>query len=134
MIVVDGNGLVFGRLATVITKKLLGGESVSLINAESITLSGKPSVIIEKFKERRGARNKANPENSPKWPRLPHFLVKKMIRGMLPPDTSRGRNALKRLMVYSGNPKKLDNPLPINGIECNRNKPFITIGKLCKRM
>lgn len=134
MVVLDGNGLIFGRLATYVAKRLLKGEEISLINAENIVLSGKPAVIIEKFKARRGAKNKANPEHSPKWSRLPHFLVKRMLRGMLPLTSSRGSNALKRLMVFTGNPKKLDGALKVEGVEFNGDRPHITIGELCKRI
>jgi large subunit ribosomal protein L13 len=133
MVVIDGTDLIFGRLATSIAKRLLNGESVQLINAEKLIISGKPSSIIEKYKNRRAAQNKATPEHSPKWPRVPHLLVKRMIRGMLP-RTTRGREALKRLMVYTGNPKKLENPISFSEIKHDKNKPFITIEELCKRV
>ncbi len=134
MVVIDGNGMVFGRLATHVAKRLLNGDEVALINAEGIVLSGRPTAIIEKFKARRGARNKATPEHSPNWPRLPHFLVKRMLRGMLPRNSARGKNALKRLMVFTGNPKKFGDTLKVEGIEFGGNKPHITIGELCKRI
>jgi large subunit ribosomal protein L13 len=107
MVVVDGEGIVFGRLATQIAKTVLNGEEVQLINAEQLLLSGSRKVIIERFKARRKLQNKGTPERSPKWSKVPHMLVKRMIRGMLPHKTARGRSAFKKLMVYTGNPKKL---------------------------
>ena len=133
MAAIDGTGLIFGRLATHIAKRLINGEDIALINAEKIVMTGRPEVTIEKFKKRRGARNKATPEHSPSWSKLPHLLVKKMIRGMLPRRTSRGSQALKRLMVYTGNPKNL-NAVSIPDIECDKSKPFIVIEYLCKMM
>lgn len=134
MAVIDGSGLIFGRLASHVAKRVLNGEEIFLINAEKIVLSGRPANIIEKFKNRRGAQNKATPEHSPTWSRIPHFLVKRMIRGMIPRHRAKGRLALKRLMVYTGNPNKLTNAeVPVN-ITWDPSKPCITIGLLCKRI
>ncbi len=136
MIVIDGSSLKLGRLASHIAKKLISGEKVSLINAENIVILGKERSIVNKYKARRGARNKANPEHSPKWPRVPYLLVKKIIGGMLPSKTLKGRAALKKLMVYTGNPKNLEvsKTIQIEDICCDKTKPFITIEELCKRI
>jgi len=107
MIVVDGKGLIFGRVASHIAKAVLTGEDVHLINAEEMVLSGDPKMITDKFHLRRAAKHKGTPEHSPKWPKVPHMLVKRMIRGMLPYKYPRGKAALKKLMVYTGNPKNL---------------------------
>lgn len=132
MAVIDGSGLIFGRLASHIAKRLLNGESIDLVNAEKIVLSGSPAFIIDKFKKRRAAQNKATPEHSPSLSRLPHLLVKRMIRGMLPRDKAHGRAALKRLMVYTGNPKNFAGAVSVSDIGFDKNKPYITIDRLCK--
>ena len=80
MIIIDGTDCIFGRLATKIAKKALQGEEVQLINAEKMVMQGNPKEIAEKYLERRRAKHKGNPENAPKWPRLPHMLVKRMIK------------------------------------------------------
>ena len=49
-------------------------------------------------------KDKANPDNSPKWPRRPDLFVRRIIRGMLPFDAARGRAAFKRLSVYPDAP------------------------------
>jgi large subunit ribosomal protein L13 len=107
MVVIDGSGMVFGRLASQIAKSLLNGEEIQLINADQMLISGHPKVITKRFQARREIQNKGTPEYSPKWSKVPHLLVKRMIRGMLPNKTARGREAHRKLLVYTGNPKNL---------------------------
>lgn len=132
MVVIDGTDLVLGRLASEVAKMLLRGEDVNLINAEKIIISGKTKPTIEKYMKRRAAQNKAKPEHSPKWPRLPHLLVKKAIRGMLPRKKASGSAALKKLRVYTGNPKNLESAESIERAAFDKKKPFITIEDLCR--
>ena len=41
MMIIDGEGCVLGRLASVTSKNLLEGEEVVILNAEKIMLTGK---------------------------------------------------------------------------------------------
>jgi len=102
MLVVDGNNLILGRAATRIAKELLKGEEVVLLNCEKLRISGKGNVTFEKYVARRRAHAKANPEHSAHWQRVPHLLVRRIIRGMLPWSSARGRRAFKRLRVHEG--------------------------------
>ena len=133
MIVIDGTDYIFGRLASKIAKKVLEGEEVSLINAEKLVIQGDPYVLTDKYLERRRYKNKANPENSPKWPKVPHMLVKRMIRGMLPWKTARGRAAYKRIMVYTENPKKLT-ATDFKSEKYDGIAKHMTINGLCKKL
>ncbi|MFH1221540.1 MAG: 50S ribosomal protein L13 [Candidatus Micrarchaeota archaeon] len=105
--VIDGTDYIFGRLATRIAKKALQGEEIQLINAENIVVLGNPKQIRDRYAERRALVSKSNPEHAAKWPRVPHMLVKRMIRGMLPWKRTRGKDAYRRIIVHTGNPKKL---------------------------
>lgn len=134
MLIIDGTDYVFGRLATQIAKKALSGEEVHIINAEKLIIKGDKNAIAEKFKERRRQVNKANPEHAAKWPRVPHLLVKRMIRGMLPWKTKRGKEAYKRIIVYSGNPKGLTASAPIDAEKYDGIAKHITIADLCSRL
>jgi len=98
-----------------------------------MVLQGNPAVIAEKYLERRRAKNKANPEHSPKWSKVPHMLVKRMIRGMLPWKTARGREAHKRVMVYTGNPKNLT-AIDFKTDKYDGISKHITINGLCKKL
>ncbi len=134
MKIIDATDLVFGRAASVIAKMLLKGEEVTVINAEKFVLNGNPNYILEKFKTRRSWKNKANPERSPHYSRVPHLLVKRMIRGMLPRKTFTGRQAYRRLMVYTGNPENLQGQSLEDMKIKDKGKPHIYIYDLCKRL
>lgn len=132
MKVIDGTNMVFGRIASQIAKKLIGGDEVHLINAEKMIMVGNPKQISNRYITKRRIRHKGTPERSPVWPKVPHMLVKRMIRGMLPRKSSRGRDAFKRLKVYTGNPKKLKSDLKLEKAEFNGVSKHITIEELCK--
>lgn len=133
MIVIDGKNMIFGRVATHVAKKLLSGEEVHLVNSEKMVITGDPKVIINRYIKKRSLQNKATPEHSPRWPKVPHMLVKRMVRGMLPWKTPRGRNAFKNLKVYSGNPKELKANLEIKALFDGVSK-HVTIQDICKRL
>ncbi len=134
MFVLDGTGMIFGRIASQIAKKLLEGEEVHVINAEKLVIIGNPKQISDRYLVKRRLKNKGTPERSPKWPKLPHMLVKRMIRCMLPRDSPRGRAALKRLRVYTGNPKKLEKNMEFENSKFDGMSKHITIHNLCVRM
>ena len=134
MVIVDGKNLIFGRAASRIAKKVLQGEEVHLVNAELMVISGDPVATADKLRIRKRAKHKGTPEYSPKWPKVPHMLVKRMIRGMLPWRSARGRAAYKKLMVYTGNPKKLVPGERIESTELKKGAKFMTILDLCRRI
>ncbi|MFH1393690.1 MAG: 50S ribosomal protein L13 [Candidatus Micrarchaeota archaeon] len=134
MIVIDCKNLIFGRVASHAAKQALNGEEVHLINAEQMVVCGNPTQISDRYKQKRRLQNKGTPEHSPRWPRVPHMLVKRMVRGMLPRKTMRGREAMKRLMVYAGNPKNLEGNAKLAKAEYDGVTKHITILGLCKSL
>ena len=131
MLAIDGTNLVLGRAASQIAKKLLQGEQVHSVNAESMIIHGNPKQIIEKYTQRRRIQHKGTPEKSPSWPKIPNLLVRRIIRGMLPWKRSRGKDAYKKLFVYVGNPKKLE-AKKLDNAEFKSANRHITILELCK--
>jgi len=134
MQVINAKDTVFGRAASQIAKKLINGEEVQIINAEQFVIVGNPEEIVQRYTTKRGLKHKGNPELSPKWPKVPHMLVKKMVSGMLPRKSSRGKEALGRLMVYTGNPKNMDENLKLEKVSFDGLAKHITIQDLCKRI
>ncbi len=132
MLVIDGTDYIFGRLATQIAKKALNGDEIHIINAEKMVIKGDKKAIVRKFADRRRQVNKANPEHAAKWPRVPHMLVKRMIRGMLPWKTKRGKEAHKRIIAYTGNPKNLTASASIEAEKYDGIAKHITIEELCR--
>jgi len=104
--VIDGSGLILGRMASIVAKRLLQGEAIDIVNSEAIVVSGRKNRIIEDAKE---FLNVKGPRWGPIHYRKPSMMVKKTIRGMLPYKSSHGREAYKRLRVYLGIPPEFIN-------------------------
>lgn len=135
VLVIDGEGHVAGRLASVIAKRLLRGERIVVVNAEKIVITGKKKRVLNKYLKKISEwRTYYNPERrGPKYPRTPDRIFKRIVRGMLPYKRPKGREALKRLKVYVGVPseyrdlekKKIDDAL-----FKNEYVPYVTLGQI----
>ncbi|RMD45952.1 50S ribosomal protein L13 [Candidatus Pacearchaeota archaeon] len=105
----DGRGAVFGRLASKVAKELLKGKSVEVYNCGEILMSGRlddvKKELLAKIRMGKGGSLKG-----PKYPRNAEKLVKRMIRGMLPWDRTRGREAYRRLRCFVGEGKNMLRP------------------------
>ena len=136
MMVIDGTNKIFGRLGSRIAKELLKGETVVLINADKIVMSGSIEDISEKYMARRRIQPYQRPELKPKYPRVPYLFVKRLIRGMLPWKSQRGRNAYKRLKVYTEAPDNLKGIelTDFPGVENKGLKKSVTVLDICKKL
>jgi len=108
MTVVDGTGMIVGRAATLIAKRLLKGERIDLVNAEKMIMTGTKENLLEKYKTRLELKAKGNPHNGPKYSRMPERMVKRAVRGMLPWKKSAGKTAFKGFRAYIGIPEELE--------------------------
>ncbi len=97
--VYDGEGCVFGRLASAVAKDLLKGNSVDVLNCEKIIVSGDKKLFAKKILTKR-EMGSGGSMKGPKYPRVADRLVKRMIRGMLPRDRMKGQDAFRRLKCY----------------------------------
>ncbi len=104
---IDGTDKVLGRLGSQAAKLLLNGDSVTVVNAECVVITGHERDIAEKYKQRIELKDKANPEHSPYWSRRSDMFVKRVVRGMLPYKKPKGKAAFSRLRVYVGFPKEV---------------------------
>ncbi len=104
MIVIDASGLILGRLSSMTAKRLLEGETVSIVNAEKVIISGSATTTFNEYLQatRRGIK-----EQGPYYPKRPDMILKRTVRGMLPHKRRRGRDALSHLKVYVGEPVEL---------------------------
>jgi len=103
--IIDGEGLVLGRLASTVSKKLLSGERVTVLNAEKIIISGNKDWAYAKYKQRLDRASISNPRRmGPKYPRRPDDIFRRTVRGMLPYKKPKGREALRGLRVHVGIP------------------------------
>lgn len=130
--VIDGDGLILGRMASMVAKRLLAGEAIDIVNAEKIVVSGKRKMIVENEKEflTVGGFGKG-----PTHYRQPHRMVRRTIRGMLPRRKSYGRNAYSRLRVHIGVPRELEaaDKESIPEIHSsNLSRRFVTVGEIAE--
>lgn len=102
--VINAEGLVLGRLSSHVAKRLLNGEEIVVVNAEKAIISGSRTNVLAHYKE---ARARGKIRKGPNYPRVPHLLLKRTIRGMIPYQEPRGRQAFKRLRVHLGVPADL---------------------------
>lgn len=113
-VVFDAKDKVLGRLASTVARGLIEGKKIAIINAEQAIISGDKKLIKKKYKTRLDLQEKENPEHSPYWSRRSDFLVKRVVRGMLPYHRkTTGRDAYKRLMVFVGTPEAFKDAKPI---------------------
>jgi len=134
MAVIDADGLILGRLASNISKRLLSGEDVIIVNAEKSVISGSKVSIVGEYKD---LMDKGSKEKGPHFPKRPDRILKRTIRGMLPYKQKRGRDAYSRLRVYIGVPNELqDKPLEtIENAKATRlSTRYIRLGELSQKL
>lgn len=135
MIIINGEGHILGRLASVVSKNLLNGEEVVVLNAEKIMLTGNKDWAYAKYKQRVDRASISNPRDlGPKYPRRPDDIFRRTVRGMLPFKKSKGRTAFKGLKAFVGVPAEYENLEIVNIPEAQYNdlKKGIELGEVSK--
>ncbi len=129
--IIDATGLVLGRMATNVAQRAKDGETVHIVNAEKAIITGSSKKAIQaryRFKREVGTARKG-----PYFPREPHMLVKRTVRGMLPYQKSDGRAAYKRIQAHIGVPKELAGQDTITLEAAKREaRSFMTVSELSK--
>ena len=103
--IIDASGLILGRMASKVAKRLLTGELITIVNAEKATLSGKN---LSRLKEANAFLKIGHPKKGPYHPRRPDQIVRRSVKGMLPHRQPKGVDALRRLRVFLGVPQGLE--------------------------
>jgi large subunit ribosomal protein L13 len=134
--VIDASNLILGRLASLVAKHLLSGETVVVVNAEKAVVSGARSSILKEAQARLEIRTLGSKSKSPKHPRRPDGIVRRTVRGMLPRGKEKGKDAFSRLRVYIGVPKNLDTATVIRpeGAESRSMIRLTTVGEIAQSM
>jgi large subunit ribosomal protein L13 len=128
--IVNGEGLILGRMSSKIAKRLLNGERVVIVNVEKIVVSGKKKSKVAEAKE---FLDVGAPDRGPFHSRRPDRIVRKTIRGMVPWRQPKGKNAYKRLKVYMGVPDEFKNHVmesDEDALASKLNGPHFTLGEL----
>lgn len=102
--IINGDGLLLGRMASIVAKRALNGESIAIVNAEKAIISGSRARVLSQYGQK---RSRGSREGGPFFPRRPDHIVRRTIRGMLPYKRPAGMEAFKRIRVYVGVPSDL---------------------------
>jgi len=125
MEVINIEGEVMGRAASVVAKLLVIGESITIVNSEKCIISGKPNATINKYKKRIEI---GDPLHGPYYPKNPNMMFRRAVRGMLPKN-AKGREALRKLRVHNDNPLKDEGKKVVN-TKRNLKSRYMTLKKL----
>jgi large subunit ribosomal protein L13 len=134
---VDGAGHIAGRLASVVTRELLAGRRVTVVNAEKILISGERGSVVNQWKKKLEITSRVNPLYGPIHHRRPDGIMRRMVRGMVPRRKTKGVLAMKRLRVYIGVPESLAKAKLTRFDEAAAPRPpsrYMTLGELGKNI
>ncbi len=130
--VIDAQGCVLGRMANQVAKRLINGETIHIVNAEGAIITGTTKDAIKKrYLER---YHLGTYRKGPFIGRMPHDLVKRTVRGMIPYQQPAGRAAFKRLRCHIGVPADLKGSKleAIEGAKRDPSGASITIAELSR--
>ncbi len=132
----NGEGLILGRVASVIAKEALLGEEIVVVNCEKMVISGRKinTVAREKWKwDRRGY-----PLKSPKYSRRPDKFVRLTIRRMLPWKIARGKEVFHNIKCFIGVPAGMEgqNMIQPKGAQAKKLPTLncMTVGEVCQSL
>merc|ERR1719249_446382 len=135
-IVIDGRGHLLGRLAALVAKTLLNGQRVVIVRCEGINISGNFYRNKLKFLAYLKKRCNVNPRKGPYHFRAPSKQFWRVIKGMLPHKTPRGKEALDRLKVFEGIPPPYDKkkrmvvPSALRVIKMHPSRKYCSLDRL----
>ena len=133
MKVIDASECIMGRLASSVAKSLLNGEEIHIVNAENAVISGSKDMVFGEYVSK---RNLNHPRKGPYYPRMPHMMLKRAVRGMIPYQKPKGREAFKRLKVDIGTPKALEKEKieTLEKAKMNNYTKYIKLGDISKTL
>ena len=130
-VVIDASYSVLGRVASEVASRALDGEQVAVVNAESAVITGRREEVMERYRKRQDLGS----DKGPNHPRRPDGMLKRSIRGMLPTDRARGREAFSNIRVYIGNPFD-EEPTVIDDASIDRLSTirFVELGEISTQL
>jgi len=133
MKIIDASECIMGRLASSVAKSLLNGEEIHIINAENAVISGSKDMVFGEYISKRDLNH---PRKGPYYPRMPHMMLKRAVRGMIPYQKPKGREAFKRLKVDVGIPLSLqkEKTETIEKAKMKNTTKYIRLGDVSKNL
>jgi large subunit ribosomal protein L13 len=132
--IINAEGMVAGRLASKIAKKIIDKETVTIVNAEKAVIVGTKQSVMPKFKQRVNASVKSNPHYGPKYDRIPSKILRRMIKGMLPSRKKTAELLIKQVTIYNKIPKNINlkNVEIIEKVKCNEKHDWMSLEEIAK--
>jgi large subunit ribosomal protein L13 len=132
--IINAEGLVIGRMASIIAKRTLNGEEIIIVNAEKAVVSGRRKSRVREAKE---FLEVGAPSRGPFHYRRPDRIVRKAVRGMVPYKQPKGKQAYKRLKVFVGVPAELKDQKIETLMNARAEKltcAYFTLGEFAKEL
>lgn len=133
--IINAEGLILGRMASIMAKRLLRGETIMIVNAEKAVISGKRKSKVREAKE---FLQVGHPRKGPFHYRRPDRIVRRTVRGMLPYKQPKGKQAYKRLKVFIGAPPEEVEERKMETLaEAHAEKltcPYFTVGEFAREI
>ncbi len=131
MKVINAEGHILGRLASVVAQDLLSGEEIRIVNADKCIVTGKKKMILARYRKKRDLTHR---RKGPFFPKRSDRIIKRTVRGMLPMKKNKGKDALKRLKVFVKVPRALQKEKKIRiEIASDLNTPsYMELGDIAR--
>lgn len=134
--IIDCRGHLIGRLASIIAKELLSGQRVVAVRCEELNVSGAIWRNKIKYLTYCGKKTRTNPKRGPIHFHAPSKMLLRVVRGMLPHKTARGKEALLKFKSFEGIPHPYDKmkrmvvPEALRVVRLRPGRKFTHIGEL----
>ncbi len=123
-------------MAATVAKTILQGHSVIVVRCEALNISGSFYRNKLKYLEFLRKRCNINPARGPFHFRAPCKIFTRIVRGMVPHKTERGKQALVRLRAFEGIPTPYDKkkrvvvPSALRTLRLKPRRRFTELGRL----
>jgi len=105
-LIIDARDHILGRLASTVAKHLMMGTKIYILRCERIVMSGHLIRNKLKMKSFRSHRMNTNPRRGPYHYNQPSRMFYRVVRGMIPHKTARGKKMMSMLHCFDGMPPR----------------------------
>jgi len=136
-LIIDARDHILGRLASTVAKHLMMGTKIYILRCERIVMSGHIIRNKLKMKSFRGHRMNTNPRKGPFHYVQPSRMFYRVVRGMIPHKTPRGKKMMSLLHCYDGMPPRFQHIRKVRlitaykAIRMDPNRAMTSLGRLC---
>mmetsp|Transcript_57757 Transcript_57757/g.95837 ORF Transcript_57757/g.95837 Transcript_57757/m.95837 type:complete len:211 (-) Transcript_57757:232-864(-) len=136
-LIIDARDHILGRLASTVAKHLMMGTKIIVLRCERIVMSGHHIRNKLKMKSFRGHRMNTNPSRGPFHYCQPSRVFYRVVRGMIPHKTPKGKKTLSLLHCYDGMPPRYQHVRKVRlitaykALRLDPNRAQTVLGRLC---